>query len=104
MQTIDVDFEFFNPSEIDYHSIKLLLSQLLSHDAPALDLGAIANLVIQQGEQLGSTVKTDGKEGDPYAVLSILDINLHKVRLLASSIHQIIADDHTRTAQRSQHS
>lgn len=77
---LDVDFTFFDPQPHDYHSIKLLLSQLLSRDAKLLDLGAVANLVLEQ-KLVGSTVKTDGAEGDPYAVLTVLNLNVHKVRL-----------------------
>ena len=75
---LDVDFEFFDPQPIDYHSIKLLLSQLLSHDAPLLDLGGVTNIVLDQ-KLVGSTVKTDGAGGDPYALLTILNLNVHKV-------------------------
>jgi len=77
---LDVDFEFFDPQPIDYHSIKLLLSQLLSHDAPLLDLGAVTNIVLDQ-KLVGSTVKTDGAGGDPYALLTILNLNIHKVSI-----------------------
>lgn len=80
LQMLDVDFEFFDPQPIDYHSIKLLLSQLFSHDAPLLDLGAVTNIVLDQ-KLVGSTVKTDGAGGDPYAILTILNLNVHKVRL-----------------------
>lgn len=81
---LDVDFEFFDPQPIDYHSVKLLLSQLLSHDAPLLDLGAVTNIVLDQ-KLVGSTVKTDGAGGDPYAILTILNLNVHKVRPLNTS-------------------
>ena len=80
LQMLDVDFEFFDPQPIDYHSIKLLLSQLLSHDAPLLDLGAVTNIVLDQ-KLVGSTVKTDGAGGDPYALLTILNLNIHKVSI-----------------------
>lgn len=75
---IEVDFDFFNPTEIDFHSIKLLLTQLLSHDSINLDLGSISDLIISQSN-IGSVVKTDGEESDPFAILSVLNLNLHKV-------------------------
>ncbi|SCZ91371.1 BZ3500_MvSof-1268-A1-R1_Chr1-2g01366 [Microbotryum saponariae] len=77
-EMLDVSFDFFDPQPQDYHSIKLLLTQLLSHDAPLIDIGSIANLVLEQ-KLVGSTVKTDGSGADPYAVLSVLNLNLHKV-------------------------
>ncbi|SCV67972.1 BQ2448_93 [Microbotryum intermedium] len=76
-QMLDVSFDFFDPQPQDYHSIKLLLTQLLSHDAPLIDIGSITNLVLEQ-KLVGSTVKTDGSGADPYAVLSVLNLNLHK--------------------------
>ncbi|SGY37815.1 BQ5605_C003g01893 [Microbotryum silenes-dioicae] len=76
-EMLDVSFDFFDPQPQDYHSIKLLLTQLLSHDAPLIDIGSIANLVLEQ-KLVGSTVKTDGSGADPYAVLSVLNLNLHK--------------------------
>ncbi|KAM0752893.1 hypothetical protein T439DRAFT_323503 [Meredithblackwellia eburnea MCA 4105] len=77
VEMLDVEFDFFDPQEHDYHSIKLLLSQLLSHDASSLDLGGVTNLILEQ-KLVGSTVKTDGAKGDPYAVLTVLNLNVHK--------------------------
>ncbi|GAA5912493.1 hypothetical protein JCM8208_006616 [Rhodotorula glutinis] len=83
-EMLDVSFSFFDPQPQDYHSIKLLLSQLVQGDAASLDLGGVADLVLEQ-KLVGSTVKTDGgddddkaAEGDPYAVLTVLNLNVHK--------------------------
>lgn len=85
---LDVNFSFFDPQPQDYHSIKLLLSQLLQGDAASLDLGGVTDVVLEQ-KLVGSTVKTDSgeeddkaHEGDPYAVLTVLNLNVHKVRSL----------------------
>ncbi|GAA5954098.1 hypothetical protein JCM21900_002884 [Sporobolomyces salmonicolor] len=84
VEMLDVSFSFFDPQPQDYHSIKLLLSQLLQGDAQALDLGGVTDVVLEQ-KLVGSTVKTDGgegddkaSEGDPYAVLTVLNLNTHK--------------------------
>ncbi|KAK4046651.1 Mss4p nuclear export [Microbotryomycetes sp. JL201] len=80
VEMIDVSFEFFDPQPQDYHSIKLLLTQLLSGDAVQLDVGSIADLIVEQ-KLVGTTVKTDGgNESDPYAILSVLNLNVHKDR------------------------
>ncbi|GAA6000076.1 protein-transporting protein BCP1 [Rhodotorula paludigena] len=83
-EMLDVSFSFFDPQPQDYHSIKLLLSQLVQGDAQLLDLGAVTDLVLEQ-KLVGSTVKTDGgadddkaAQGDPYAVLTVLNLNVHK--------------------------
>lgn len=94
---LDVSFSFFDPQPQDYHSFKHLFSQLLQGDAAELDLGGVADLVLEQ-KLVGSTVKTDNGEGDetaqagdPYAVLTVLNLNVHKVRLLLSFLSFILA-------------
>ncbi|KAJ8590901.1 hypothetical protein M405DRAFT_932501 [Rhizopogon salebrosus TDB-379] len=74
---IDVDFDFFdlNPT-IDYHTIKRLLDQLFGVDAESLSTNALADLVLSQPD-VGTTIKTDGEESDPYAFLSVLNVGVH---------------------------
>lgn len=48
LQEINVDFEFFNPRESDFHSTKLFLTQLFSTDADQLSLSELAQLIVQQ--------------------------------------------------------
>ncbi|KAJ7801893.1 p21-C-terminal region-binding protein-domain-containing protein [Mycena olivaceomarginata] len=72
---VDVSFDFFDPNPtIDYHAIKRLLKQLFQRDADAFDLGALTDLVLSQ-PTVGTTIKTDGLESDPYALLTVL--NMH---------------------------
>ncbi|ORX99784.1 hypothetical protein K493DRAFT_257000 [Basidiobolus meristosporus CBS 931.73] len=76
MDVVDVDFDFFDPKEIDFHAIKNLLKQLFGADHELVNLSELADLIIGQ-PLLGSTVKVDG-EGDPYAFMSILNMQVHK--------------------------
>lgn len=81
---LDVEFEWFDPQpEVDFHGLKTLLRQLLDVDAQLLDMSALANLILAQ-PLLGSTVKVDGNETDPYAFLSV--INLHEHRVWAGTL------------------
>ncbi|KAF7291724.1 N-acetyltransferase domain-containing protein [Mycena chlorophos] len=75
---IDVDFEYFdlNPT-IDYHAFKRLFSQLFQRDADRFDLGALTDLVLSQ-TGIGTTIKTDGEESDPYALLTVLNMHAHQ--------------------------
>ncbi|GAA6054939.1 hypothetical protein JCM3770_004061 [Rhodotorula araucariae] len=91
-EMLDVSFSFFDPQPQDYHSLKLLFSQLVQGDAALLDLGGVADLVLAQ-KLVGSTVKTDAGEadetasaGDPYAVLTVLNLNVHKDHPALSSL------------------
>ncbi|KDQ53022.1 hypothetical protein JAAARDRAFT_137838 [Jaapia argillacea MUCL 33604] len=75
---INVDFEFFDPNpEIDYHAIRNLLSQLFHSSSPSLHLEALTDLILGQ-PLVGTTVKMDGREGDPYAFLTVLNMAVHK--------------------------
>ncbi|KAJ5107170.1 hypothetical protein N7456_003845 [Penicillium angulare] len=75
---INVDFEWFDPQPaVDFHGLKNLLRQLFDNDAQIFDLSALSDLILSQ-PLLGSTVKTDGNESDPYAFLSVLNLQEHK--------------------------
>ena len=76
--TLNVDFEFFDPQELDFHGIKVLLQQLFDVDATLFDLSAVADLILSQ-PLLGSTVKVDGNETDAYAFLSVINLQQHAV-------------------------
>jgi len=75
---VNVDFEWFDPQpEHDFHGLKTLLRQLLDVDAQLFDLSALADLILSQ-PLLGSTVKVEGNETDPYAFLTILNLHEHR--------------------------
>jgi protein BCP1 len=76
---LNVDFEFFSPQAAwDFHGLKVLLRQLFDADAQLMDLSALAELIIEQ-PTLGSTVKVESNETDPYAFLTVLNLKEHKV-------------------------
>lgn len=80
---IDVDFDFFpaNPP-VDLIALKRLLRQLLYTDADELDLHPLAELLLDESlaNGVGSTIKVDGEESDPFSFLGVLNLNLHQVR------------------------
>lgn len=55
-----------------------MLSQLFSSDAELLNLGDFADIMIEEN-QVGTTVKVDDQKSDPYALLSIINLNQQKV-------------------------
>ncbi|KAG8835785.1 Mss4p nuclear export [Serendipita sp. 399] len=96
---VDVDFDFcdFKP-EVDYIAIKRLLQQLFHTDASLFDLGSIADLILSQ-DDVGSTIKTDGPDGDPLAFLAVINIqetkrNTSFASLLSYLLSKISADVH----------
>ena len=86
---VNVDFEFFDPQpDVDFHGLKTLLRQLLDVDAQLVDLIALADLILAQ-PLLGSTVKVESNETDPYAFLTVLNLKEHKV-LDASNLSRVL--------------
>lgn len=79
MDMVNVDFEWFDPQPaVDFHGLKTLLRQLLDVDSQLFDLSELADIILSQ-PLLGSTVKVDGNETDPYAFLTVLNLETHKV-------------------------
>jgi protein BCP1 len=79
MDMLDVEFEWFDPQpEVDFHGLKSLCRQLFDTDAQLFDLSALVDLILSQ-PLLGSTVKVDGKESDPFAFLTVLNLHEHRV-------------------------
>ena len=78
---INVDFDFFNPNpSVDYQAIKHLLVQLFQRDSELFHLHSLTELILSQ-PSIGTTVKTDGEESDPYALLTVVNMHMHQVHL-----------------------
>ncbi|KAB5593564.1 Beta-lactamase superfamily domain-containing protein [Ceratobasidium theobromae] len=76
-ELVDVDFEFFGPTEIDFLALKRLLNQLFSSDSSDFHIEKLVELILSQ-PGIGSTVKTDGPDSDPYAILTAINVNENK--------------------------
>ncbi|KAL5535006.1 BCP1 [Sanghuangporus sanghuang] len=75
---VNVDFDFFDPNpNVDFVALKRLLSQLFQADSELFHLNELAELILSQ-PLVGTTVKTDGIEGDPYAYLTVLNMHVHQ--------------------------
>ncbi|PWW74459.1 hypothetical protein C7212DRAFT_298647 [Tuber magnatum] len=78
MDIVNVDFEMFDPQpDHDFHGLKTLLRQLFDADNTLFDLSALTGLILSQ-PLLGTTVKVDGNESDPYAFLTVVNLQEHK--------------------------
>lgn len=89
MDTVNVDFEWFDPQQVDFHGLKTLLRQLLDIDNQLFDLSALADLILSQ-PLLGSTVKVDGNESDPFAFLTVLNLSTHKDKPVIQQLTQYL--------------
>jgi hypothetical protein len=100
---IQLDFEFFDPNPgVDFIALKRLITQLFQADADLLQPHELSELILSQ-PLVGTTVKTDGKESDPYAFLTVLNIHVHKVFFyLKLSIDQVVSNNlHSRRTHQS---
>ncbi|KAI2623712.1 p21-C-terminal region-binding protein-domain-containing protein [Xylaria nigripes] len=89
---VDVDFEFFNFNEkIDFHGTKSLIRQLFDVDSSLLSVSDLADLILSQ-PTVGSTVKTDGEEADPFAFLTVLNVQEHRQRKPMANLIEYLSD------------
>ncbi|TVY84282.1 Protein BCP1 [Lachnellula suecica] len=90
MNTLDVEFEWFNfKPDIDFQGLKSLLQQLLDVDSQLFDLSALADLILSQ-PTLGSTVKVDGEDTDAWAFLTILNLHEHRDKKVIKDLTRYI--------------
>ncbi|KAF9209590.1 Mss4p nuclear export [Haplosporangium sp. Z 27] len=73
---INVDFEFFDPKENDFHAVKNLLGQYFASDAILFALSELSELIVSQ-PNVGTTIKVNGVDSDPYSILTVLNMNQH---------------------------
>lgn len=88
---LDVDFEWFDPQpEVDFLGLKTLLRQLFDVDEKLFELSALVDLILSQ-PTLGSTVKVDGNETDPYAFLTVVNLHEHRNNPAISTLTSYLA-------------
>ncbi|KAF3990947.1 hypothetical protein FT663_00883 [Candidozyma haemuli var. vulneris] len=73
-EVVNVDFDYFdlNP-EVDFHATKTFLRQLFGDDATQFDISSLADMILTKNS-VGTTIKTEGIEGDPFALLSVINL------------------------------
>ena len=86
---VNVDFDFFDICPVDFIAIKRMLAQLFQSDSELVKIHELADLVTSQNLP-GTTVKTDGVEGDPYAFLTIINLNVDQVSSFNDHIGNVL--------------
>lgn len=67
-EEITVDFEFFNMSEIDFHTVKQFLSVSFGTTGHPLNLSDLSAFITEDlADHVGTTVKSEGEQSDPLA-------------------------------------
>eukprot|EP01029_Cantina_marsupialis_P003852 TRINITY_DN13876_c0_g1_i1.p1 TRINITY_DN13876_c0_g1~~TRINITY_DN13876_c0_g1_i1.p1 ORF type:complete len:294 (+),score=103.68 TRINITY_DN13876_c0_g1_i1:31-912(+) len=75
VEVINMDFDFYDPKEIDFKSVRNFVSKLLP-DQDDFDPSDIADMYVNQPE-VGSSVKPDGDD-DCYAYISAFGFEKHE--------------------------
>lgn len=89
---LNVDFEYFDPSPtVDFHGLKTLLRQLFDVDNQLFDLSELTDLILAQ-PLLGSTVKCEGTESDPYAFLTVLNLHEHREKAVVRELTKYVIE------------
>ncbi|GMF50103.1 unnamed protein product [[Candida] boidinii] len=98
-QTVDVDFDFFdlNPA-IDFHATKNFLRQLFGDDSVSFSLSDFADMILKDGH-IGTTIKTGGKESDPFSILSVINLSEN---LESPSVKKLISYILEKTSKKAQ--
>ena len=74
---IAVDFEFFNMSEIDFHSVKQFLMVAFGATGHSINISEMATLITEEcADHVGTTLKTDGEQSDPLAITTCIPLAL----------------------------
>jgi len=86
---VDVDFEFYDMKESDFHSVKALLQTYI--EIPGKDFLAsdFANLISQQ-VAVGTTVKTEGCEEEPIGFITILSLQFYHALPVINQIKDFV--------------
>ncbi len=79
-EIVDVDFDFFNlKPDTDFHSISNFLKKLFESDSKNtnyIEISQLTDLILKQ--QVGSTVKCNGIDSDPFGILTVLNLKQYK--------------------------
>eukprot|EP00250_Pteridium_aquilinum_P019415 c24424_g1_i1 orf=509-1402(+) len=71
---VNVDFEFFDPKEEDFHGVKALLRSYL--DDTAWDISGFVDIILGQSS-VGTVIKT-GEDESPIGVITALNLGRYK--------------------------
>jgi hypothetical protein len=88
--TIDVEFNFLDPREIHFKSVRRLLEHFLPGEEEAFNVSAMADAIVAQ-VAVGSMVTVNDDALDVYAFATVLPVALYKVRALRACVRALRA-------------
>lgn len=90
-QEVEVDFDFFDPQPRDEEALVTLLRQSFGSDHSLFNLLDLAQAIVQQ-PLVGTTVKTETANSDPFLILTVLNVTLahSQARIWANELMQYL--------------
>lgn len=78
LSDVEVSFEAFNMSELDYHAVKQYLASLFGSSHHKIDLSGLATFITEDAADfVGTTLKQgeEGESGDAYAMIALVPLS-----------------------------
>ncbi|CDK29575.1 unnamed protein product [Kuraishia capsulata CBS 1993] len=97
-EMVNVDFDFFDFDPIDFHATKNFLRQMFGDDSIKFDISAFADLILSNSH-VGTTIKTEGKESDPFSILSVVNLNENLSKQSFKTLVQYLFEKTSKTAE-----
>ncbi|KAH7421642.1 hypothetical protein KP509_13G069000 [Ceratopteris richardii] len=86
VELVNVDFEFFDPKEDDFHGVKALLRSFL--DDISWDIGGFVDIILGQ-PTVGTVIKT-GEDESPLGVITVLNLGRYKGKSCLLNIYDFL--------------
>lgn len=98
-EIVNVNFDYFdlNP-QVDFHATMTFLRQLLGDDACQFDISGLADLILTENS-VGTTIKTEGQDGDPFALLSVIDVSANQTRTSINGLLDYIMEKTSKSTE-----
>ncbi|OMJ13912.1 Protein bcp1 [Smittium culicis] len=101
MDIVNVDFDFFDPKDIDFHAIKRMMATMFGDDQELFNTSELAELITEQ-KLIGSTVKVSG-EDDPYAIFTVLNMTTLKDKQVIKQLKEYLISKSSKVSDQKLH-
>lgn len=88
---VQVNLEFFNMSEVDFHSVKQFLTVSFGATDHKINISEMAAFITEEcADHIGSTVKTEGEQSDPLAVVTCVPLEFSKEKSFSNALTEFL--------------
>jgi protein BCP1 len=78
---VSVDLQFFNMSELDFHTVKQFLTVAFGATGHSVNLTGLTEFITEDlADHVGTTAKSEGEQGDPLAFCTCIPLGFKEER------------------------